>query len=139
MNEALSFLVGEHDFSCFKAAKTNNPAKVCNMYYAKASRCGDLIYIDFIANRFLYNMVRIIVGTVLDVGRQKFTPQFIKELLISKDRTKASQTVSPDGLTLMFVGYDDISSEKIEDLLVNQPKLEEQLLKTANYLAIKEA
>ena len=139
MNEALSFLAGEHDFSCFKAAKTNNPAKVCNMYYAKASRCGDLIYIDFIANRFLYNMIRIIVGTVLDVGRQKFTPQFIKELLISKDRTKASQTVSPEGLTLMFVGYDDISSEKIEDLLVSQPKLEEQLLKTANYLAIKEA
>ncbi|MCQ2958542.1 MAG: tRNA pseudouridine(38-40) synthase TruA, partial [Candidatus Gastranaerophilales bacterium] len=139
MNEALSFLVGEHDFSCFKAAKTENPAKICNMYYAKASRSGDYIYIDFIANRFLYNMVRIIVGTVLDIGRKKFTPQFINELLISKDRTKASQTVSPTGLTLMFVGYGDISSKDFEDLILSQPKLEEQLLKTANYLAIKEA
>ena len=138
MNEALALLVGEHDFSCFKAAKTNNPAKVCNVYYAKAKREGDYIYIDFIANRFLYNMVRIIVGTVLDIGRKKFTPQFITELLESKDRTKASSTVSPEGLTFMFVGYDDISSFDLEKLIEKQPKLEERLLKT-NYLAIKEA
>ncbi|MCR4881881.1 MAG: tRNA pseudouridine(38-40) synthase TruA [bacterium] len=138
MNEALSLLVGEHDFSSFKAAKTNNPAKVCNLYYAKAKRDGDYIYIDLIANRFLYNMVRIIVGTVLDVGRKKFTPQFITELLKSKDRTKASSTVSPDGLIFMFVGYDDISSHNLEDLIKNPPKLKEQLLKM-NYLAIKEA
>jgi len=138
MNEALGLLIGEHDFSCFKAAKTNNPAKICNMYHAKATRCGDYIYIDFIANRFLYNMVRIIVGTILDIGRKKFTPQFISELLISKDRTKASSTVIPDGLTLMCVGYDDISSENISDCLNNQINLEEQLLKM-KYLAIKEA
>ena len=139
MNEALDFLLGEHDFSCFKASKTNNPTKICNMYYAKATRDGDYIYIDFIANRFLYNMVRIILGTVLDVGRKKFTPQFISELLISKDRTKASSTVIPDGLTLMLVGYDDINSDNVEDCLNNHLTLEEQLLKTANYLAIKEA
>ena len=138
MNEALTLLIGEYDFSCFKAAKTNNPAKVCNMYYAKAKRDGDYIYIDFIANRFLYNMVRIIVGTILDIGRKKFTPQFINELLNSKDRTKASSTVSPIGLTFMFVGYDDISSYNLEDLINNLPELEERLLKT-NYLAIKEA
>lgn len=138
MNEALGFLVGEHDFSCFKASKTNNPAKVCNLYYAKAERDGDYIYIDFIANRFLYNMVRIIVGTVLDVGRKKLTPQFVNELLKSKDRTNASSTVVPDGLTFMYVGYDDISSYNAEDLIKNLPTLEERLLRT-NYLAIKEA
>ena len=138
MNEALVLITGEHDFSCFKAAKTNNPAKVCNVYYAKAKRDGDYIYIDLVANRFLYNMVRIIVGTVLDIGRKKFTPQFINELLKSKDRTKASSTVSPEGLTFMFVGYDDISSHNIEDLIKNPPTLRERLLKT-NYLAIKEA
>ena len=138
MNEALGFLIGEHDFSCFKASKTNNPAKVCNMYYAKAKRDGDYIYIDFVANRFLYNMVRIIVGTVLDIGRKKLTPQFVNDLLNSKDRTQAGSTVSPDGLMFMFVGYDDISSYNIEDLINNLPSLEERLLKT-NYLAIKEA
>jgi len=138
MNEALSFLVGEHDFSCFKAAKTDNPAKICNLYYAKATRCGDYIYFDFVANRFLYNMIRIIVGTVLDVGRKKFTPQFISELLISKDRTKASSTVSPDGLALMSVGYEDITSENLIGCLNNTIKFEDQL-KTNNYLAIKEA
>ena len=131
-------MVGEHDFSCFKAAKTNNPAKICNMYYAKAKKVGDYIYIDLIANRFLYNMVRIIVGTVLDIGRKKFTPQFINELLNSKDRTTASSTVSPEGLTFMLVGYDDISSRNLEDLIKDLPNLREQLLKT-NYLAIKEA
>ena len=47
MNEALEFLLGEHDFSCFKAAKTENPAKICYMYYAKAIKVGDFIYIDF--------------------------------------------------------------------------------------------
>ena len=138
MNEALEFLIGEHDFSCFKASKTNNPAKVCHLYYAKAKREGDYIYIDLVANRFLYNMVRIVVGTLLDIGRKKFTPQFIKELLKSKDRTKASSTVSPEGLTFMYAGYDDISSYNIEDFIKNLPTLEERLLKT-NYLAIKEA
>jgi len=138
MNDGLNLLLGEHDFSCFKSAKTNNPAKVCNMYYAKATRVDDYIYIDFIANRFLYNMVRIIVGTILDIGRKKFTPQFISELLISKDRTKACSTVSPDGLTLMFVGYDDINSDSLSNCLNNMPELEEQLMKT-EYLAIKEA
>ena len=83
-------------------------------------------------------MIRIIVGTLLDVGREKLTPQFVSELLISKDRTKASSTVSPDGLTLMYAGYDDISSYNIEDFLKNLPTLEEQLLKT-QYTAIKEA
>ncbi len=138
MNEALGFLLGEHDFSAFKAAKTNNPAKVCKVYFARATRVGDCIYIDLIANRFLYNMVRIIVGTVLDIGRQKFTPQFIGDLLVSKDRTQASSTVSPDGLTLMRVGYDDISSETLEDCLNSLPPLEEQLLKM-EYTSHKEA
>lgn len=130
MNEGLNFLLGEHDFSCFKAAKTDNPARICHMYYAKAFRDEDYIYIDFIANRFLYNMVRIITGTVLDIGREKITPQFINDLLVLKDRTKASSTVIPDGLTFMFVGYDDISSYNFEDLIKNPPKLKEQLLKT---------
>jgi len=138
MNEALSYLVGEHDFSCFKAAKTANPAKICDVYYARANKIGDYIYIDLIANRFLYNMVRIIVGTVLDIGRKKFTPQFIKTLLLSKDRTNAGSTVISDGLTFMCAGYDDISSYNLDDLIKNPPKLEEQLLKT-QYLAIKEA
>ena len=108
------------------------------MYYACAKRCGDYIYIDLIANRFLYNMVRILVGTVLDVGRQKFTPQFIENLIASKDRTLASQTVSPDGLTFMFCGYDDITSHNLEELIHNLPSLENQLMKTEK-LAIKEA
>ena len=138
MNEGLRYVLGEHDFSCFKAAKTNNPAKICNMYYAKATRCCDYIYIDLIANRFLYNMVRILVGTILDVGREKFTPQFIQTLIASKDRTLASQTVSPDGLTFMFCGYDDIKSHSVEELIYNIPSLENQLMKTEK-LAIKEA
>ena len=136
MQNALNFLMGEHDFSAFKSAGTNNPAKICNMYFAKLTNKDDYIYIDLIANRFLYNMVRIIVGTVLDIGRGKFTPQFIAQLLELKDRNMASATIPPIGLTLMAVGYDSINTEGCEFIINNRFSLSKQL-KNTEY--IKEA
>ena len=137
MQKALSFLLGEHDFSAFKSAGTKNPAKICTVYFAKLEKLNDYIYIDLIANRFLYNMVRIIVGTVLDIGRGKFTPQFINQLLISKDRNRASATIPPTGLTLMAVGYDGINSEGCETIVNGSFSLSKQLENT-EYI-IKEA
>ena len=137
MQDALNYLLGEHDFSAFKSAGTNNPAKICNMYFARLTKNDDYIYIDLIANRFLYNMVRIIVGTVIDVGRGKFTPQFINQLLISKDRNEASATIPPIGLTLMAVGYDSTDTEGCETIINNGFSLSKQL-KNTEYI-IKEA
>ena len=111
MNKALSYLIGEHDFTSFKKVRTSNPAKICNMYKAKAVRDGDYVYIDFIADRFLYNMIRSIVGTLLLIERNSLAPETLKEILDSRDKTKAGSTISPDGLTLIEVIYNDINGE----------------------------
>lgn len=107
MNKALTYLIGEHDFTSFKAVRTDNPAKVCIVYKAECSKLGDEIIFEIAANRFLYNMVRNIVGTLLLMERNKFEPEFMKEVLDAKDRTKAGATISPDGLTLIEVGYEE--------------------------------
>ena len=89
MNKALGYLIGEHDFTSFKKVRTSNPAKICNMYEAKATRDGDLVYIDFTADRFLYNMIRLIVGTLLMIERNSLAPETLKEILEARDITKA--------------------------------------------------
>ena len=111
MNKALSYLLGEHDFTSFKKVRTNNPAKICNMYQAKATRDGDFVYIDFIADRFLYNMIRSIVGTLLLIERKSLAPETIKEILEARDKTKAGSTISPEGLILIDVIYNNINGE----------------------------
>lgn len=105
MNQSLSYLIGEHDFTSFKSMRTQNPAKDCIVYKAQCTKEGDVITFEIAANRFLYNMVRTIVGTLLMIEHNKFKPEFMKKVLEAKDRTKAGPTISPDGLTLMEVGY----------------------------------
>ena len=111
MNKALSYLIGEHDFTSFKKVRTSNPAKICNMYEAKATKDGDLVYIDFTADRFLYNMIRLIVGTLLMIERNSLAPETLKEILEARDITKAGSTISPEGLTLVEVIYNNINGE----------------------------
>ena len=113
MNKALQHLIGEHDFSAFKKVRTSNPAKICNMYKAQAIQDGDYIYIDFIADRFLYNMIRSIVGTLLVIESKSLAPETLKEILESRDKTKAGSTISPEGLTLLEVIYNDINGESL--------------------------
>lgn len=105
MNQALAYLIGEHDFTSFKSVRTDNPAKYCNVYKAVCTRDGDIITFEIVANRFLYNMVRTIVGTLLLIEHNKLKPEFMKEVLEAKDRSKAGQTISPEGLSLVEVGY----------------------------------
>lgn len=105
MNKALSYLLGEHDFSSFKSSGTLNPSKVCFIEKAVASRDGDKVIIDIVGNRFLYNMVRTIVGTLLEIEGHNRSAELMKQVLDACDRRKAGQTVSPYGLTLMKVTY----------------------------------
>ncbi len=107
MNEALRYLIGVHDFSSFKKVRTSNPAKICKMYKAEASKQGDYVYIDFVADRFLYNMIRSIVGTLLLIQRKSLAPETLKDILEARDNTKAGPTISPMGLTLMEVIYNN--------------------------------
>lgn len=105
MQKALNFLLGEHDFSAFKSAGTNNPNKICFIYKAECKKLADTIVIDISGNRFLYNMVRTIVGTLLLIEKNNLPPETMKNILEGKDRTKAGKTVNPHGLTLMKVEY----------------------------------
>ena len=103
MNKSLSYLIGEHDFSSFKSSGTLNPSKVCILYRAEVERQGDKVVFNIEGNRFLYNMVRTIVGTLLEIEGHNLAPEHMKDVLDAKDRRKAGQTVSPYGLTLMKV------------------------------------
>ena len=105
MQSALNFLLGEHDFSSFKSSGTLNPSKVCFIRRAEVEKQGDRIFIHIEGNRFLYNMVRTIVGTLLEIEGHKLPVEHMKNVLEAKDRRKAGQTVSPYGLTLMKVEY----------------------------------
>lgn len=105
MQKALNYLLGEHDFSSFKSSGTLNPSKVCFIEKADCNKVGDKVIIDIIGNRFLYNMVRTIVGTLLEIEGHNRPAEYMKQVLEACDRTKAGHTVSPYGLTLMKVTY----------------------------------
>ena len=105
MQKALDYLVGEHDFTSFKSSGTLNPSTVCFIESAKVEKLGDRVIIDIVGNRFLYNMVRTIVGTLLEIEGHNLPIEHMKEVLEACDRRKAGQTVSPYGLTLMKVEY----------------------------------
>ena len=105
VQKSLNYLLGEHDFSSFKSSGTLNPSKVCFISKATCQRSGDKIVIDIIGNRFLYNMVRTIVGTLLEIEGHNLEPEHMLEVLESKNRSQAGRTVSPYGLTLVEVSY----------------------------------
>ena len=105
MQKSLNYLLGEHDFSSFKSSGTLNPSKICFIEKAECRKDGDKVIIDIVGNRFLYNMVRTIVGTLLEIEGHNLQAEHMKEVLEICDRTKAGQTVSPYGLTLMKVEY----------------------------------
>lgn len=105
MQKSLSYLQGEHDFSAFRSSGSEVPNKICFIYKAECNKLDDTIVIDIVGNRFLYNMVRAIVGTLLLIEKNDLPPETMKIILEGKDRTKAGKTVNPYGLTLMKVEY----------------------------------
>lgn len=105
MQKALEYLLGEHDFSSFKSSGSQNPNKTCFIYKAECKKLDELIVIDIVGNRFLYKMVRTIVGTLLLIEKNDLPPEFMKEVLDATDRSKAGKTVNPHGLTLIKVEY----------------------------------
>ena len=105
MNEAIKYFEGEHDFSGFKASGTSSKSSVRTIYKTKLWKEGERIYIELTGNGFLYNMIRIIAGTLVDVGQGKINPEEIQEIINSKDRKKAGKTLPANGLCLMEVKY----------------------------------
>jgi tRNA pseudouridine38-40 synthase len=107
MEKALTYLIGTHDFTSFCSAKTDVEDKVRTIYKAKMFVEKDEIVFQLIGNGFLYNMVRIIVGTMLEVGRGKIKPEDIPFILEKKDRSLAGKTAPGNGLYLWSVQYDN--------------------------------
>ena len=105
MQEASKYFVGEHDFSAFKASGTSSKSSVRTIYSAKIEKEGERIIIELTGNGFLYNMVRIISGTLVEVGLGKIKPEQIPEIIQSKNRQNAGKTLPPYGLYLVEVNY----------------------------------
>lgn len=114
MQKAISYLVGKHDFTGFKGANSCNPAKDCNMMHVSCYENSGIIKINLIANRFLYNMVRIITGTLIEIGKGIYPPEHMLKVLEGRDRRQAGFTAEACGLTLMQVGYDEKYNIKME-------------------------
>ena len=105
MQEAAKYFKGEHDFKAFKSSGTSAKNSVRTIYNASVKQEGEKIIIELTGNGFLYNMVRIISGTLLDVGLQKIKPEEIKNIIEEKDRKKAGKTLPAHGLYLVEVKY----------------------------------
>ena len=107
MKQAVKYFEGEHDFKAFKASGTSSKSSVRTIYKAEIiEKENEKIYIQLTGNGFLYNMVRIIAGTLVEVGLEKIEPEDIKEIIKSKKRENAGKTLPPQGLYLLKVEYD---------------------------------
>ena len=105
MHTAACRLLGEHDFSAFRAAGCQARSPVRTIYWIDVRRHGQLIYIDVIANAFLQHMVRNLVGSLLQVGLGRQPASWLEDLLTSRDRTRGGPTMTPYGLYLVRVEY----------------------------------
>lgn len=105
MRKAAQHFVGTHDFIGFAAAGFTVNTTVRTIYSVDILKNGDMIEIKISGNGFLYNMVRIIAGTLIFVGNGKIKPEDIPDIISSKDRTRAGITAPPDGLYLTEVFY----------------------------------
>lgn len=106
MKEAVKYFEGEHDFKAFKASGTSSKSSVRTIYKAEVKEMpNNRIYIELTGNGFLYNMVRIIAGTLVDIGLEKIKPEDISNIIMQGKRDLAGKTLPPNGLYLLNVEY----------------------------------
>ena len=106
MQIAAKMLLGEHDFSAFRAAECQAKSPVRNLTKLEITRQGDIIAFELRANAFLHHMVRNIVGCMIYVGKGKHPPEWIEILLKGRKRSDAAPTFPAAGLYLAGVAYD---------------------------------
>ncbi len=105
MDDAAKYLVGEHDFRSFCCVHTDVKTTVRHITLCEVGETGDEIVFTVKGYGFLYNMVRIITGTLMEVGRGKRSPEDIAGILAGRDRRLAGPTAPPEGLTLMDIRF----------------------------------
>ena len=108
MNEESQYLIGKHNFSSFRSLScgSNNPER--DIKKIEINKLGNIIEIKITANAFLQNMVRIIVGTLLEIGKDQIKTS-LREILESKDRNSAGITINPRGLIFLGPNYENIT------------------------------
>jgi len=115
MKQAIQYFEGEHDFKAFKASGTSSKSSVRTIYKAEIrEQENQKIWIELTGNGFLYNMVRIIAGTLVEVGLGNIKPEEIATIIEEKDRTKAGKTLPPQGLYLVKVQPQGLYLVKVE-------------------------
>lgn len=107
MNQAAAYLVGEHDFKSFCSAGAQVQTTVRTIYAVNVTKEDDMVHIRITGNGFLYNMVRIIVGTLIKVGLGVYPPEHVKEIIEAKDRYVAGPKAPACGLTLVGIEYSE--------------------------------
>jgi tRNA pseudouridine38-40 synthase len=112
MRSAAGRIVGEHDFAAFAHAQHGRESTVRRVHACEVTSLPeDRVAIDVSGNGFLYNMVRIIAGTLVEVGRGRIEPAAIATILASKDRSAAGPTLPPVGLRLRWIQYPEDRAE----------------------------
>ncbi|UCG51483.1 MAG: tRNA pseudouridine(38-40) synthase TruA [Candidatus Latescibacterota bacterium] len=107
MRAAAQSLVGEKDFTSFTPTRSSDVPTVCDVRSVDIKQKDDVISIEILADHFLHHMVRVIVGTLIEVGRGRVSPEHMETILCRKDRAAAGPTVPPNGLFLVDVCYGD--------------------------------
>jgi tRNA pseudouridine38-40 synthase len=105
MRDAAGRLAGEKDFASFTPIRSTDVPTVCDLREISIDQKDEVIAVTFRADHFLHHMVRVIVGTLLEIGRGRMAPERIEAILCKKDRTAAGPTVPPNGLFLTEVEY----------------------------------
>ena len=105
MQKAAEIIKGEHDFKSFCSSRGQQLTTVRTVYDLDVTKEGSLVKLRVSGNGFLYNMVRIIVGTLIKVGLGVYPPEYVQEILDAKDRTKAGPKVPAKGLKLIGIEY----------------------------------
>lgn len=114
MQEAAEYLKGRHDFKSFCNIRTDVEDTVRTIFDLEILKDKDLITIRIRGNGFLYNMVRIIAGTLIRVGRGFYTPDHVKEILDAENRETAGATAPPQGLVLVEIAYKKEGNKRID-------------------------
>jgi tRNA pseudouridine38-40 synthase len=119
MQQAAHYLLGEHDFSAYRAAECQANSPIRTIYQLDVERQGKFVLISAKANGFLHHMVRNIAGVLMDIGMGKHEPSWAKDVLQARDRRVASVTASPSGLYFMKAYYPHkiLSAGFINDML----------------------
>ena len=114
MKEAAKLLLGSHDFRAFSSAKRMKKSTVRELRKIEIHRDGSRVLLEFTGNGFLYNMVRILTGTLIEIGLHRRTVDSVRKALESQDRENAGFTAPAEGLLLKSVRYDEKSLQLMQ-------------------------